>query len=417
MKAKVVENCSMAAPTSVPSSARPVTDPFCGASRRTPPVRGRGTLQELLSNALHPFAWLAAPGTERDVVQSLFLQKLGAVAVLRGEQYVYELASPSYLELADGRGLVGHPAAQVFPEVHDAATLRALDEAWVKGAAHVVAGVQVHCIDGVDHCVDFAFEPLLDEAGVCHGFLEVAVERARAHEAGSLAPGGDSFAVVAHELRNPLAPIVNVAHILEKLSGGSEPLRGFSKTLRRQAGHMRRLIDDLLDFSRAGRGTLDLRREVVDLRNVLATALEQVAGPLRVHGHDLTVDMGDVPALTQGDAARLVQVVANMLHNAVKYTPAGGRISVRVEVAADEVALAVTDNGKGLAAEFLPHVFDPFTQAAAVAGRGENGLGLGLALVRSIVELHGGHVTVCSAGINQGSTFAFRLPRAGDLGG
>jgi signal transduction histidine kinase len=220
----------------------------------------------------------------------------------------------------------------------------------------------------------------------------------------------DLLATLAHELRNPLAPIVNIAAILKQQSGGDEKLGRLGDVLRRQAGHMRRLIDDLLDTSRIGKGLLRLELAPVDLRAVIAAAVEQLAAPMKRAGHAFTLDIADVPMQVEGDSTRLIQVVANILHNAAKYTPPGGRISLRAAADAGWATVTVEDNGVGVEADFLAAMFEPFSQAQRSPGRTDNGLGLGLALVRSIVDLHGGTADAASPGVGLGSTFTLRLP-------
>ena len=232
----------------------------------------------------------------------------------------------------------------------------------------------------------------------------------------------DEFlAMLAHELRNPLAPISTAAQIL-KLSG-SDPKRlaHASDVIGRQVRHMVELVDDLLDVSRVNRGLAELERVEVDMRTVLHGALEQARPLIERQRHTLVEEVGPGSAIVIGDSKRLVQVLANLLTNAAKYTPEGGRIAVALSTTLDEVRLSVRDNGIGIEAPLLPHVFDLFTQAKRTPDRSHGGLGLGLALVRSMIVLHGGRVEADSAGLGQGSCFTVILPRhapaaAGDKG-
>jgi signal transduction histidine kinase len=243
----------------------------------------------------------------------------------------------------------------------------------------------------------------------------VAVERVRAEEALRLADRRkDEFlAMLAHELRNPLAPIAAAAQLLGMGTPDVARVERTSAIIARQVAHMTALVDDLLDVSRVTRGLVVLARDTVDLRQVVQDAVEQVR-PLieaRHHHFDVRLEPEHEPACVQGDYKRLVQVLANLINNAAKYTPEGGRLAVTMRFKDDQVLIGVSDNGIGIAAELLPTVFDLFSQAERTPDRAQGGLGLGLALVKSLVELHGGIVTVVSEGRNMGSEFLLRLPR------
>jgi len=242
-----------------------------------------------------------------------------------------------------------------------------------------------------------------------------ALERVRAEEALRLADRRkDEFlAMLAHELRNPLAPISAAAQLLNMGPPDTTRVERTSAIIARQVAHMTGLIDDLLDVSRVTRGLVVLGREQVDLRHVIDDAVEQVR-PLiesRRHQLSLNLDADTGAAIVEGDTKRLVQVIANLLNNAAKYTPEGGRLGIWMGLTLDHVLVSVTDNGIGIAADLLPTVFDLFSQAERTPDRAQGGLGLGLALVKSLVELHGGMVTAASEGRNMGTEFTIRLPR------
>jgi signal transduction histidine kinase/ActR/RegA family two-component response regulator len=242
-----------------------------------------------------------------------------------------------------------------------------------------------------------------------------AVERVRAEEALRLADRRkDEFlAMLAHELRNPLAPISAAAQLLNMGAPDPGRVERTSAIISRQVAHMTSLIDDLLDVSRVTRGLVVLAKEEVDLRRVAADAIEQVRPLIEARGHQLSVQLPpeSEAVVVQGDYKRLVQVLANLLNNAAKYTPEGGRLSVWMGVTAEQVLISVSDSGIGIPADLLPTVFDLFSQAERTPDRTQGGLGLGLALVKSLVELHGGMVTASSEGRNRGSEFTLRLPR------
>ncbi len=222
----------------------------------------------------------------------------------------------------------------------------------------------------------------------------------------------DEFlAMLAHELRNPLAPLRNALHIV-RLRGEErrDAARWAWDVMDRQVGHLTRLVDDLLDVSRITRGKVTLRREAVDLAEAATRAVESARPVIDARQHRLTYEGPPEPVRTLADPVRLTQVIGNLLNNAAKYTDEGGQITLTVGREASEAVVRVRDTGTGIASEMLPNVFDLFTQAERTLDRSQGGLGIGLALVRSLVELHGGTVQVFSAGLGAGSEFVVRLP-------
>ncbi len=228
----------------------------------------------------------------------------------------------------------------------------------------------------------------------------------------------DQFlAMLAHELRNPLAPISNAVQIM-KVQGLSGPNFDWSvKVIEDQVRHMTRMVDDLLDVSRITRGKVVLQVEPTDLESVVTLAVEASRPLIEDCGHRLAVELPDRPVPLEVDPARMAQVLSNLLNNAAKYTDEGGRITLTAERAGREVVFRVCDNGTGIAPELLPHIFDMFTQADQTLSRSRGGLGIGLTLVRSLVEMHGGRVTVASAGVGLGSEFTVYLPAIDDPAG
>jgi CheY-like chemotaxis protein len=188
-------------------------------------------------------------------------------------------------------------------------------------------------------------------------------------------------------------------------------VRHTSDIIARQVDHMTRLVDDLLDVSRVTRGLVTLDKEPLDIKNIVADAVEQVSPLIESRGHLLELQLPQESAGVLGDQKRLVQVIANLLNNSAKYTPDGGRIALRLEVRPQEIVLTVVDNGIGMEPDLVLRVFDLFAQAERTSDRSQGGLGLGLALVKSLVTLHGGNVQASSKGPGQGSTFTVRLPR------
>ena len=222
----------------------------------------------------------------------------------------------------------------------------------------------------------------------------------------------DEFlAMLAHELRNPLAPISAAADLLAMVKADPERVQRTSEVIRRQVRHMTSLIEDLLDVSRVTRGLVVLEQAQVDLKDVITDALEQVRPLIESRSHRLSVDLAPQEALVLGDRKRLVQVVANLLGNAAKYTLPGGHVSVGLQPQDGHVELWVQDDGIGMSAELVQRAFQMFTQGERTPDRAQGGLGIGLALVRSLVNLHQGSVRAESAGPGKGSRFTVVLPR------
>jgi PAS domain S-box-containing protein len=223
----------------------------------------------------------------------------------------------------------------------------------------------------------------------------------------------DEFlATLAHELRNPLAPILNSVELLHLLPSEDPTLRQVRDILDRQTRQMARLVDDLLDLSRIARGQVPLRRERLDLAGVVRLAVQTSEPLIQGRNHRLTVNLPDRPLALEGDQARLVQALTNLLNNAAKYTDPGGRIDLSAGREGDEAVVRVRDTGVGIPRDMLPRIFDLFMQVEGSRDRSQGGLGIGLALVRRLVELHGGTVSAHSAGPGRGSEFVVRLPLA-----
>ncbi|MBD8626914.1 response regulator [Oxalobacteraceae sp. CFBP 8753] len=227
----------------------------------------------------------------------------------------------------------------------------------------------------------------------------------------------DEFlAMLAHELRNPLAPIVSAATMLSNFELQPSMVQRAADIIARQASHMTSLIDDLLDVSRVTRGKVELEFVELDLKDVLADAVEQVRPLIEKHGHRLVQEAAPTPALVVGDRKRLVQVMTNLLSNAAKYTLEGGRIEVRMATRGALIDLTIRDDGIGMSPELIASAFDLFAQGTRGLDRSQGGLGIGLALVRSLLKLHGGEVTAASDGPGCGSTFRVTLPLSSRAG-
>jgi signal transduction histidine kinase/ActR/RegA family two-component response regulator len=220
----------------------------------------------------------------------------------------------------------------------------------------------------------------------------------------------DEFlATLAHEIRNPLAPIRNELEIMRMARGNSDVIEHSRAVMERQLAHLVHLVDDLMDVSRITRGKLELRRAELALEAVLQAALETSRPLIEAARHNLTLNMPQTPVYVFGDLTRLAQIFSNLLNNAAKYTPSGGRITLSASAVNGEAVIEVRDTGVGITAEALPNIFEMFTQANRDRGLAP-GLGIGLALVHVLTEMHGGTVTAESAGLGTGSSFTVRLP-------
>lgn len=223
----------------------------------------------------------------------------------------------------------------------------------------------------------------------------------------------DEFlAMLAHELRNPLAPIGSAAQLLQMVSMDEERVRATSQIINRQVDHMTHLINDLLDVSRVTRGLVALDNAVLDIRHIISDAVVQVTPLIQSRRQHLTLHLSPDTTPVVGDEKRLVQIISNILNNAAKYTNEGGSLMLKTDVSESQVLIEVVDNGIGMTPDLAAHAFDLFVQAERTSDRSAGGLGLGLALVKSLVELHGGRVTCESAGVGAGSKFTVCLPRA-----
>jgi len=241
----------------------------------------------------------------------------------------------------------------------------------------------------------------------------LAIERGRAEEAqreeGRLK---DEFiATLSHELRNPLSPLVTALHLLDKAAGDPDAVLRLHATMSRQVDHLVRLVDDLLDVSRVSRGDVQLQQERVDVAELIAAALETSAPLLESKEFDVQVIREEAPLAVLGDRLRLHQVITNLLTNAGRYTPRGGRIRLEATRRDDAVRISIRDNGLGIAASDLERIFEPFVRLSQAAASTPSGLGLGLPLARRLTEMHGGTLSASSAGPGMGSEFAMILPR------
>jgi two-component system, sensor histidine kinase len=276
-------------------------------------------------------------------------------------------------------------------------------------ASYISAADKIRALD--DGADNYLFEPIEPEELVANVKALLRLGRAE-RELREADRRKDVFiATLAHELRNPLGPIRNSVELLKLLDPQASEVQARAREIiLRQTSQLTRLVDDLLDVSRITQGTIILRKARVELKTFIEAAIETMAPFVQSRQHALTLDLPPAPVWIEGDAIRLAQIIGNLLHNAAKFTPQGGRLSIAARQNGDEVRISVTDNGIGIAADDAPLIFNLFSQASHAADRAQDGLGIGLSLVKSLVELHGGAIETSSAGAGQGSTFEVRLP-------
>ena len=269
--------------------------------------------------------------------------------------------------------------------------------------------------DGSFYWVDTTIVPFLNEEGKPRQYVVIRADITEHKEAEAALKEADRrkdefLATLAHELRNPLAPIRNAVEVLRMKGPAIPELHWARDVIDRQTQAMTRLIDDLMDMSRINQGKIELRREQVELAKIVQGAVETSRPLIEEMGHELTVTLPPGPVIVDADLTRLAQVFLNLLNNAAKYTERGGRIDLRAELQGSDVVVSVTDTGIGIPADKLPTIFEMFSQVEGALSRSQGGLGIGLCLVKRLVEMHGGSVEAKSGGLGKGSEFVVRLP-------
>ncbi len=351
---------------------------------------------------------------------NVFKQAPVGIAILKGPAHVFDFVNEPYLDLIGHPPVLGKGIREALPELAGQGVYELLDDVYRSGRPFVADSLRVVLNRGPENApaegfYKFVYQPMLDEQGGVEGVTVVVTEvtdlASARHDAESASRAKDEFiAMLSHELRNPLSPIITALQLM-RLRGvdGAERERAI---IERQVQQLVGLVDDLLDVSRITTGKVELTRAPVELAAVIAQAVETASPLLEQRRHALAIDVATQGLSIDADVDRLAQVVANLLTNAAKYTEPEGDIRVAAARDGDSVVLTVRDNGVGIEVDLLPKVFDLFTQAQQAPDRARGGLGLGLAIVRSLVTLHGGTVSVASEGRARGSAFTVRLPFA-----
>jgi len=361
----------------------------------------------------------------RSELRRMFMGAPVFICLLRGPNHRFELANAAYQQLVGARDLIGRPIREALPDLNGQGFFELLDSVYQTGKPY--AGKEQalrlqRALDGApeDLFVTFTYQPFRDASGEIDGVVvfgfdvtEMVVARRKSELLAQKAQLADRrkdefLAMLGHELRNPLAPIMSAVELM-KLRGDPSSERE-RDVIERQVAHLSQLVNDLLDVSRIAQGKIELCLRPLEVACAVSDAIE-IAGPLlEERMHTFRVDVPREGLEVSADRLRLAQVIANLLTNAAKYTPARGNIAVSAWREGPEAVIRVADDGIGMGPDLLPHVFDLFVQGARTVDRRDGGLGVGLSLVHNLVARHGGSVRAHSAGSGQGSEFEVRLP-------
>jgi signal transduction histidine kinase/DNA-binding response OmpR family regulator len=366
----------------------------------------------------------AEADAHREHLYALFMKAPVAIAIVRGPRQVFVLANPRFEQLVGRTDLVGRVGREAVPEPAAEPTWDILETVLRTGDPFL--GSEFPCLWGQagevgERYFNFVAQPTKGAEGEMDSVMIHAVEvtdsvvarrktELLAKQLLDSDRSKDEFlAVLGHELRNPLSPILTALHLM-RLRATDPSTERERAVIERQVAHLARLVDDLLDISRATMGKIDLRRERLDVSTAVARAVEISRPLIESKQHHLTVSIPVGALYIEGDVMRLAQVIANLLHNAAKYTEPGGHIEVSGGRDGPDAVIRVRDDGRGIPPERLASMFELFVQGDQPPDRSEGGLGIGLTIVRSLVQLHGGSVDARSEGAGRGSEFVIRLP-------
>jgi signal transduction histidine kinase/ActR/RegA family two-component response regulator len=363
--------------------------------------------------------------SERDRFEEMFHQAPSFMAVLRGPTHIYEMANPAYLRLVGGRPVVGKSVAEALPEALEQGYVELLDRVYTEGVSYTARRAQLSLQAAAgepaeERFLDFVYQPMRDARGQVIGIFVEGVDVTQEQELLQSLQQSDRrkdefLAMLAHELRNPLAPIVTASHLLSRTDLTRERIVECGLLVKRQSSIIALLLDDLLDISRITSGKLILRKTRVQARVMVDSAVEAARPLLESKHHRMRVTLPEEPLFLDADPLRLPQILINLLTNAAKYTDAGGEIGLDVYARDGHVHFDVSDNGIGLTPEHCDQLFQMFYQVQNGDARSQGGLGIGLALTRGLVELHGGSIAAHSDGPGRGSVFRVALPAPAGL--
>ena len=360
--------------------------------------------------------------------RQLFDQAPGFMCVLSGPEHRFEYCNARYFELTGRRDILGKSVVEALPEIERQGFITLLDGVYRTGKAHAASAAPIYLPRSEDPRVlqlrylDFVYQPVLDAKGDVTGILvEGSDVTERVIAAQALVESEARFrdadhrkdeflATLAHELRNPLAPLRNAAKVLRAPATDAKTREWATTIIDRQVQTMAGLLEDLLDVSKITRGQLTLHKQLTSIASIIDTSVEVARPLIDARRHAFLVSLPDEPIEVEVDPLRLSQVFSNLLTNAAKYMEPNGQIEVVAEFGEDGVYISVKDRGIGLEPDSLQRVFEMFAQVKGTLDRAEGGLGIGLALVKGLVELHGGRVTALSDGLGKGSEFRVWLP-------
>jgi PAS domain S-box-containing protein len=355
---------------------------------------------------------------ERSRMAYIFEHSPSFVAVLRSPEHIFELVNPPYRQLIGGRDVIGKTVSEALPEAQGQGLCALLDNVYRTGEPFVGKEMFIHInrAGKLDETfLNFVYQPIFETDGMVSGIFVHGVEvtdqvRARQEAEAANRLKDEFLATLSHELRTPLTAVLGWVRMLREGSLEEPAATRALAIIERNAEAQQQLIEEVLDVSRIITGKLRLDMRPVELVPVVETAADAVRPAAEAKNIELSVRINSEANFVSADPTRLQQVIWNLLTNAIKFTPQQGKVEVSLGRVGENVEIKVIDTGSGISPEFLPHVFDRFRQADSSSTRRYSGLGLGLAVVRYLVEQHGGSVSAESEGENQGSTFTVRLP-------
>ena len=372
-----------------------------------------------VSSQIHKAKSMALETQAYRRMAAIFEQMPVGIAILRGRDMIFELANSAYVDLNNQREVIGLPIREALPYLEGQGVFERLAEVWNTGQTYSASSMRIDVRmekSGPleEHYFDLVWQPLFDAMGKVEAIAVVATDvtiTAKASQSAELASRTkDEFlAMLGHELRNPLAPI-SIALEIMRMRGGDVMARERG-IIERQTQHMIRLVDDLLDVSRIAQGKITLKLEPLEISTIAARALELASPLMEERRHRFHGGVPPTGLMVSADLSRMSQVLANLLTNAAKYTDPEGSIRLSAYESRGEIVMLVEDSGIGIAPASLPLIFDKFVQERQEIDRARGGVGLGLAIAKSITELHGGSIRADSDGVGKGSRFTVRLPR------